>query len=101
MEQRDRDTLIRLEERVRVLAEDLAELAALVNGPIRARMHKLENDSTAAKTATAAIEATRLMRDQMNERRFSRAEKVLGLGFGFVLAISSVISSALLIASHT
>lgn len=106
MEQKDRDTLIRLEERMRTLDESIVELTGLISGPpydrsVRARLHKLENDAAAANAATAAIAATKMMRDQIAEKRFTRTEKMIGLAFAFILSASSLVSSVLLITSHT
>lgn len=72
------ERIARLEERMEALRQDHTELYEIVNARdtgVRPRLHRLENDSAAAKAAEAALTAARAMRDQ----GWSRSQKLTAL----------------------
>lgn len=82
-----------LETEVKGMREDLAVIERSINGPprdesIRGRLHLLETSDAAAKAATAAIEAVKVMRRDS----WSSFQKALVTGAALVAAATSIYS---------
>lgn len=96
--------LARIEEQLKRVRDELADLARAIHGPngsIRNRLHKIENDAAAAKVAVVTLEQVRKERaEAMEQARLERGEgltkKQVGamLVFGAVASLGTVVSIA-------
>ena len=90
----DGERLARLETLVAELREDVAEMKRGWQhewGLLRARTHKLENDSAAAAAAQAALETARALRQQT----FSKWDRII-VASCTLIAAGSALASLLL-----
>lgn len=91
------ERMARVEEQVRQMKNEIAELNRALNGPngssLRARVHKLENDSAAASAAHAALAAFQQMRGQT----WTRKERLGLFLFAGVGAVGTIISVVVLV----
>jgi hypothetical protein len=100
---RQQSILNRLEDMDQLLHDLIVELGGIPGSmgrdpnrvTIRGRLHKLEADRTAARTAEAAINAARELRNTVGERRFNRRERILGLVFAALVIVSPFIAQAI------
>lgn len=61
---------------------------------IRVRLHEIENDRSAARAAAAAVSAAQQLQDSVSRDRFTRREKLAGLFFAGVIAVSPYVAAA-------
>lgn len=84
-----------LEVRVDGLEDSIRRMRTRIEGPPReeslsGRVHKLENDASAARAAAAAIRGAEMLREQHDDRSFSRKERLLALALALVIVICTV-----------
>jgi hypothetical protein len=97
---RQQQILVRLDDIDELLHDAVVELGGIPgkmgrdpNRPtIRARLHKLETDSTAARTAEAAILAAKEIRASAYEKRFTHRERFAALLLTVLLLVSPFIA---------
>ena len=88
------ERLARLEEQMAELREDVHAIDRALNGPprvesFRGRLHILESSDAAAKAATAAVEAVKVMRRD----GWTVLQKTIVTGAAVVAAAASVFSA--------
>jgi chromosome segregation ATPase len=83
--------LVRIEEQLQHLRNDLAELARAIHGPngsIRNRLHKLENDAHAARIAAETLAQVKRRQGE----GFTKKQQIAVLVFGAVAALGTLVS---------
>lgn len=91
------DRLARLEEQMRSLRDDIAEIGRAIHGPngsIRNRIHTLENDAHAARAAAQALAE---IRKQQGEG-FTKRQQIAVLIFGLIASLGTIVSTVVAIA---
>lgn len=86
-----------VEEQVRNLRDDIAELARSIDGPngnsLRTRVHKLESDVAAARIAAETLAAYRREKGD----GFTKKQQVAVLLFGAIASLGTMASMAVAI----
>lgn len=90
-----------IEGRLVRLEEDMRDVAIALNGPpraesVRGRLHLLESSELGAKAAEAALGMAR----ELHDRRLTKWEKLAAIGFGFIFACSSVVTTVIVVAQQ-
>lgn len=112
------DRLARLEDRtgrveqqlvetrsdVKEARADIHEILVTIQGPpreesLRGRLHRVEDNQSAAKAAEAALTAAKSFYERSSEKRFSKWEKLAGLLIAFALLLSNWLAP-LLVHNH-
>ncbi len=102
--------LARIEDRLRELARDVNDILREIGGtrpngvgrkgPIRTRLHELENNAEASRLARAALDEARQAQAAAAERRqdrtFTRREKIVALVIAGVVAAGPYVNTVLL-----
>lgn len=96
------ERLARLEEQMKGMREDMAELRRSLEGPprdesIRGRLHVLETNDAAAVAARAALEAARAAQGQS----WTRKERVGLFIFAGIGAVGTIVSGVVLVITQT
>ena len=103
---RQEERLVRVEEKVNVLHDDLLEVKLAINGPpreesVRGRLHRLESNEAAAKAAEAALTAARALHDERSEKKFTKLDKVIGGLIAFAVLASQWLAPLLYHSPHS
>lgn len=92
---RVQEKLVRLEERVREVRDDVKEVIAKMDGPpfersLRGRLHKLETDRVAAELAKQVLATAEEARALSSDRVFTHRQILVGLAFAGVVTLCSL-----------